>query len=224
MNYSENRKLNNLELRDLYNDSLNQLISLDGMHETIIAQLLSYAQQANMAAISFIDDLCKANPKTTFDYWSKTHNHYNESNSIIDWITSFEENTILPIPVESNERKPIKTKAIISKDYLREKILHEDRLTIANKIITKYKGIKGYRLRILYEALIELNLFQGGRSANLFYRCCKNDFGDVGSYTAMEKDRFKRGQILKNGEYDKSPHDEIFDNVILFLKSIIKTK
>ena len=224
MNYSENRKLNNLELRDLYNDSLNQLISLDGMHETIIAQLLSYAQQANMAAISFIDDLCKANPKTTFDYWSKTHNHYNESNSIIDWITSYEENTILPIPVESNERKPKKPAAGNSKDTLKEQITHEDRLTIANKIITKYKGIKGFRLRILYEALIELNLFQGGRTASQFHRCCQNDFGDVGSDTAMEKGRFERGQELKNGDYVKSPHDEIFDNVILFLKSIIDTK
>jgi hypothetical protein len=120
--------------------------------------------------------------------------------------------------------QPTKPTAEISKYTLKEQITHKDRLTIADEIITKYKGIKGYKLRILYEALIVLDLFHGGRTASLFYECCENDFGDVGSYQAMEKKKFERGQELKNGDYVKSAHDEIFDNVILFLKSIIKTK
>ena len=109
-------------------------------------------------------------------------------------------------------------------ETLSEQIRHNNKNYIAKAIQTKYKGIKGVELRILFEALRGLGLFPKGRTGALFYRCCKNDFGNVGAYQAMEKKVFKKGYTNPKGTYIKHDHELLFDDITKFLQSTINTK
>jgi hypothetical protein len=114
-----------------------------------------------------------------------------------------------------------------SNETLSQQLMHGNKKKIAKAIHTKYKGIEGFKgvhLRILLEALRELGLFSTGRTDAIFYRCCFNDFGNIGSYQAMEEKVFKKGYLNSKGLYIKHEHEVLFDNTIKFLESIINTK
>jgi hypothetical protein len=105
-------------------------------------------------------------------------------------------------------------------DKLGEQITHINKIEIAKEIIIKYDSFKGYRLRILLEALRELDLFPKGNTDSVFHRCCINDFKDAGTYQSMEKGTFKRKYKTPNGKAVITDHEKIFDSIIIFLKSI----
>lgn len=107
------------------------------------------------------------------------------------------------------------------KESLSEFIIHDDKVEIAKKIKIRFKGLKGVDLRILLNALQELDLFPKGSNDSLFYRCCKNDFDwDIGTPQAMEPKVFKYGGITSQGERLKSDHELRLDETITFLKKI----
>lgn len=106
------------------------------------------------------------------------------------------------------------------KETLSEQITHIDKIEITKEIIIKYGNFKGFKLRILLEALKELGLFPKGNTDALFHRCCLNDFKNAGRYQSMEFDTFKKGQQTPRGKYIKTNHEEIFDEIIIFLQSI----
>jgi len=126
---------------------------------------------------------------------------------------------------KSNESKEPKQDARIeiNKETLSDQITHLNNIEIAKEIQIKYRSFKGYRLRILLEALKELDLFPKGKTDALFHRCCKNDFIDAGSYPSMEKHTFKRGYLNAKGVRIKTDHEEIFDSIVVFLKSIMNS-
>lgn len=105
-------------------------------------------------------------------------------------------------------------------DKLSEQITHINKIEIAKEIIIKYDSFKGYRLRILLEALRELDLFPKGNTDSVFHRCCINDFKDAGTYQSMEKGTFKRKYLIPKGKTVTTNHEKIFDSIIIFLKSI----
>jgi len=122
----------------------------------------------------------------------------------------------------TNDPKPIPKPKL--NETLYKQITHENRSNIANRIITKYQNIKGKDLRILLEALKELNLFPKKGKDALFHRCCVNDFGDVGSPQAMEKKVFKKGYYGSKKQYIKTDDELAFDKFLKFLKLIIDKK
>lgn len=122
----------------------------------------------------------------------------------------------------TNESQP-KQKPKLN-ETLYEHITHENRINISKEIINKYQNIKGKDLRILLEALKELNLFHKKGKDALFHRCCLNDFGEVGSPQAMEKKVFKRGYHNSKNQYIKSEDELVFDKMLEFIKSIIDKK
>jgi hypothetical protein len=150
---------------------------------------------------------------------------------LTDYLESSNSNKTLALNVNRPNRKksnisnePNNSK---SNETLSQQLIHDNKINIAKAIHTKYKGIEGFKgvyLRILLEALRELDLFSTGRTDAIFYRCCFNDFGNIGSYQAMEKKVFKKGYHNSKGLYIKHEHEVIFDNTIKFLESIINTK
>lgn len=86
MDLSVNRILSNQELRELYNLSLGGIVSKTDMHATIKKQLLKFAETQKLSDLSTIHNLLKANPDTTFAYWTERLSSYQEPFKIINWL------------------------------------------------------------------------------------------------------------------------------------------
>jgi len=133
--------------------------------------------------------------------------------------------TLYKINLENSTPQPNLNQNLDLNETLSKQLTHENRKEIANEIINKYKTFKGVELRILLNALFILGLFpEKGRKDALFYRCCVNDFNDVGKYQSMEAKTFKKGYENSKGNYIKSEHEKRRDDIVKFLKSIINTK
>lgn len=193
----------------------------------------------------FFDDLDEV-LKELFDYFKETeHNEFEafetkaiHVNDISEAVKLFQQGNkkftlpngfLNPSNVQQAQKEvkppqPITTQKRELNETLSEQIRHNNKNDIAKAIQTKYKGIKGVELRILLEALRELELFPKGRTDALFHRCCKNDFGNVGVYQGMEKKVFKKGYTNTKDRYIKHDHELLFDDITKFLQSIIKTK
>ena len=87
MDLTKNWKLNRIEVENLYSDCLENLISKNGLHDSIKLQLIKYARDLNFKAINFINNLLLANSGTTFEYWTDKYSNYTDSQKIINWLT-----------------------------------------------------------------------------------------------------------------------------------------
>ena len=97
---------------------------------------------------------------------------------------------------------------------LNDIITHQKSIEIVESIKIQYKNIKGKKLKILMLAFQNLALLPKERNAKRFYDSCKNEFDwHIASYTAM------------NGyDYNESTDKVEFDEMIQFLKKVIKTE
>ena len=73
------------ELRAMYREALKGIVSKDDLSPTQIKQLIEYAQKQELNALKFIDDLLKANPGTTFEYWCERLADYRDAQNFIRW-------------------------------------------------------------------------------------------------------------------------------------------
>jgi len=86
---------------------------------------------------------------------------------------------------------------------LADLIIHKNPSKIVDAIKNKFKNIKGKRLKLLYLAMVDTNLLDGGRNASLFHSACESDFDwNIASYQAMNDYEF-------NDRVDKKDRDKM---------------
>ncbi len=78
--------LNNVELSNLYTNCIRGIISKNDLAETQKAQLIEFSEQQKFKAIENINNLCIANPETTFEFWEQRHGNYIDAKRILDWL------------------------------------------------------------------------------------------------------------------------------------------
>lgn len=100
-------------------------------------------------------------------------------------------------------------------------ITHVKREEIAKAIKEKYSSYKGKDFKILFEALLKLDLFSKYRSRSLFFRCLQNEGYGINSSQMLEDQYFKVGSLLKNDEYQASEDEIQRDLIVEYLKSVI---
>lgn len=112
-----------------------------------------------------------------------------------------------------SQPQPSKDK-YIKIEKLSDIITDPNSVNIVNGIKTKYKNIKGKRLKLLLMALQQLELIPKERIAFNFHKLCKKEFNwNIASYNAMNCYKF-------NENTDKDELSEIKT----YLKELIKTK
>lgn len=119
---------------------------------------------------------------------------------------------------EANEKpKPA------SKEVLSEQITHPKKTEIAKAIKDKYSSYKGKDFKILYEALLQLDLFPKKGKRSTYFRCLKNEHYNIKNKQILEDIYFKRGSISAKGNYQPSTDEIQRDGIIEYLKTIIDT-
>ena len=109
-------------------------------------------------------------------------------------------------------------------EYLSQQITHSKKVEISNAIREKYLSYKGKDFKILYEALLKLDLFPSKGKRSLFFRCLQNEGYNINSVQMLEKKYFKTGYVKIKGGYEKSEDEIQRDKIIEYLKTIIETK
>jgi hypothetical protein len=128
------------------------------------------------------------------------------------------ENKVLP-PLQTEMPKPEQD------EVLSFQITHPKRTEIANAIKSKYRSYKGKDFKILYEALLQLDLFPKKGKRSVFFRCLQNEGYNINNVQMLEDKHFKKGQILKTTDkYLLSEDERQRDEIIEHLKTIIETK
>jgi hypothetical protein len=108
------------------------------------------------------------------------------------------------------------------RDVLSIQITHDKRVDIANAIKAKYSSYKGKDFKILFEAMLELDLFPKKGKRSLYFRCLQNEGYNINSVQMLEDRHFKTGYNNPKGKYEKSQDEIQRDEVIEYLESIIK--
>ena len=122
------------------------------------------------------------------------------------------------LKTDTNHKSLIQTDETLS-----NQITHPDREAIAIGISEKYKSFKGKEFKILYEALIEMDLFPKRNKRQTFFRCLQNEGYNINNHQMLEDQYFQTGYKIK-GEYSKSDDEKQRDKIIKYLKTIIDTK
>lgn len=111
------------------------------------------------------------------------------------------------------------------KEFLRNEITHPKRKEIAQAIKEKYSSYKNKDFKILFEALLKLDLFPKKGKRQAYFRCLKNEGFNISNYQILEDKHFKKGSVLKkNGKYLPSDDEIQRDKIIEYLETIIKAK
>lgn len=108
-------------------------------------------------------------------------------------------------------------------EVLSEQITHARRAEIANAIKKKYSSYRGKQFKILYEALLKLDLFPSSGKRSTFFRCLQNDGFNISNQQLLEDKYFKTGYKTLEGEYLKSEDEQQCDTIVEYLKTIIET-
>lgn len=112
----------------------------------------------------------------------------------------------------------------ISNEVLSETITHVKRTEIAKAIKDKYHNtFTSKDCKILYEALLTLDLFPPTRKRQLFFRCLKNEQYNINNHQMLEDHHFKKGVTNARGNYIKSDDEKQHDEIVTFLKGIIES-
>jgi hypothetical protein len=91
------------------------------------------------------------------------------------------------------ETKPIKSVR------LSDLITHEKSIEIVEKIKVDFKNIKGKRLKLLYQALMELNLLPKERHGKKFHDLCQKEFDwNIAKYQSMND--YKYNELTDKSE------------------------
>ncbi len=109
-------------------------------------------------------------------------------------------------------------------EVLSSQITHPKRTEIAEAIKGKYRSYKGKDFKILYEALLQLDLFPKKGKRSLFFRCLQNESYSINNVQMLEDKYFKTGYKNPKGTYEKSEDEMQRDEIIEYLKTIIETK
>lgn len=126
---------------------------------------------------------------------------------------------IEPLPPQPNTKAKPKVEENLSKQ-----ITHCKRVEIAKAISEKYSSYKGKDFKILYEALLELDLFPRKGKRSTFFRCLKNEGYNINNPQMLEDIHFKKGYKSAKGGYVKSEDEKQRDVIIEYLKTIINNK
>lgn len=108
-------------------------------------------------------------------------------------------------------------------EVLSEQITHPKRNEIAKAIKDKYDSYKGKKFKILYEALVRLDLFPKKGKRSVFFRCLQNEGYEINNSQMLEDKYFERGFEKLNGDYLQSEDEKERDKIIKYLKTIIET-
>lgn len=127
------------------------------------------------------------------------------------------QNETLP-PQQTEEPKPELN------EILSMQITHPKRIEIAKAIEGKYRSYKGKDFKILYEALLQLDLFPKKGKRSVFFRCLQNESYSINNVQILEDKYFKTGYKNPKGNYEKSEDEIQRDEIIEYLKTIIETK
>lgn len=87
LDLEKNQILDDYELFELYKNCLKGIVSKNKLNESLIAQLLYFANKEKMMAISHISEYLIWNPGTTFEYWIERSVNYRQANIIINWLS-----------------------------------------------------------------------------------------------------------------------------------------
>lgn len=118
--------------------------------------------------------------------------------------------------LKSTKQKP--------KELLSNQITNRKKVEIANAIREKYSSYKGKDFKILYEALLKLDLFIPKGKRSLFFRCLQNEGYNIKNPQMLEEKYFKTGYTNLKGKYEMSEDEIQRDTIIEYLKTIIETK
>lgn len=121
-----------------------------------------------------------------------------------------------------SKNKQGKTKE--EKEFLSNQITHLKKAEIAEAIKDKYSSYKGKDFKILYEALLKLDLFPKKGKRQVFFRCLQNEGYSINNYQLLEDIHFATGTCKKGGDYEKSDDEIRRDTIINYLETIINTK
>jgi len=141
---------------------------------------------------------------------------------VVKTINTFIKNNEDKTPKEAaqREKKPKHKKT----EYLKNKITHPKRNKIAEAIKNKYSSYKNKDFKLLYEALLELDLFPKKRKRNTFFRCLKNEEYDINNVQILEDQYFKTGGTSKTGKHLPSDDEKQKAEIVEYLKTIINSK
>lgn len=110
-------------------------------------------------------------------------------------------------------------------ELLENEITHPKRKEIAKAIKQKYSSYKNKDFKILYEALLQLDLLPKKGKRMTFFRCLQNEGYRINNSQMLENIHFKKGQILNStGKYSLSDDEIQRDTIIEYINSIIETK
>lgn len=109
-------------------------------------------------------------------------------------------------------------------EFLSSQITHPKSIEIAKAIKGKYSSYKGKDFKILYEALLQLDLFPKKGKRSVFFRCLQNEGYNINNVQMLEDKHFKTGYENRKGNYEKSEDEIQRDTIIEYLKTIIETK
>lgn len=124
-----------------------------------------------------------------------------------------------PTPPEDKQSEASK-----EKEFLSNQITHLKKVEIAKAIKDKYSSYKGKDFKILYEALLKLDLFPKKGKRQVFYRCLQNEGYNINSHQMLEDIHFTTGANKKGGDYEESDDEKRRDTIINHLETIINTK
>jgi hypothetical protein len=155
--------LNNVELSNLYTNCIKGIISKNDLAETQKAQLIEFSKQQEFKAIELINNLCIANPGTTFEYWEQRHSNYKDAKGVLNWLKSE--------PIEKQKPKRNELKILFKNSETIDKIHSELKGYFPNKEAELLKALQG-------EQLDEMLLFHNNQNkfVEVFRRLKYNGF------------------------------------------------
>jgi len=149
--------------------------------------------------------------KLIFDEYSLAYNQLNNE------LSSLESQFIsTPISVQKPEHNPTEKLSI--------QITHPKRVEIAKAIKAKYSSYKGKEFKILYEALLKLDLFPQKNKRNVFFRCLQAEGYHINNAQILENQYFKKGYKNTKHQYVQSDDEIERDKIIKYLEGIIESK
>lgn len=123
--------------------------------------------------------------------------------------------------IQENDSSDVKK--TIPNELLSNQITHPKKVEIAKAIKQKYSSYRGKDFKILFEALLKLDLFPKKGKRNTFFRCLRNEGYNINNHQILEDINFRTGFTNKiNGKYEKSDHEKQRDTIIEYLKTIIE--
>lgn len=139
-----------------------------------------------------IEPLISGFNQTTFEIYGREKtifDFYKQSTFELKRFISLTKNVFKGVSVSVNELPPQQsTKPKPEPNTLSSIITHKEAEALINGIKTRYKNIRGKRLKLLLFSLQELELLPKERIAKKFHDLCKSEFDwDIASYNAMNR-------------------------------------